>query len=347
MEKNKLPISVLFFIGGYENEIYDKKRVKWLKKSINDLKKQSNDPLEILISISQIVYENKLVKELVETNFTHSNIFISNYYRSPLLNFESLIQHAKQKYICFWSDHDLHHPNYLKELYEVISSNQVSHASSLISAVIPENDNEIKDSHKKLLSPINTSQMGKVKRFDICIKTYIMGSIYGIWEKDLFRNLEMVGNEKFDFLLVVASSLAKGFIFFEASENLFGLRIVIKKTKGKYNNHSMLCPSNIFSPAIYSITNFYRFYISIIQIIENSDLSNSGKVSCILNFENALRGKKNFFGVANLGVRLLIKEFINLITFKSKLHEFLFLLTYSIYAKFLRDKHLNSLMNKN
>ena len=67
MEKNKLPISVLFFIGGYENEIYDRKRIKWLKKSINDLKKQSNDPLEILISISQTVYENKLVKELVET----------------------------------------------------------------------------------------------------------------------------------------------------------------------------------------------------------------------------------------------------------------------------------------
>tara|TARA_B100001248_G_C27367216_1_gene449706 strand:- start:183 stop:1226 length:1044 start_codon:yes stop_codon:yes gene_type:complete len=347
MEKNKLPISVLFFIGGYENEIYDEKRVKWLKKSINDLKKQSNDPSEILISISQTVYKNKLVKELVETNFTHSNIFISNYYRSPLLNFENLIQLAKQKYICFWSDHDLHHPNYLKELFKVISSNQVSHASSLMAAVVPENDNEIKDSHKKILSPINTSKMGKVKRFDICVKSYIMGSFYGIWEKELFKNLEMVGNEKFDYLYVVASSLGKGYIFFEASENLFGLRIVIKKTKGKYSIHSGLCPSNIFSPVIYSITDFYRFYISVIQIIENSNLSNSEKLSCILNFENSLRGKKNFYGVANIGVKLLIKEFINLITFKSKLHEFLFLLTYSIYAKFLRDKNLNSLMNKN
>ena len=121
MEKNKLPISVLLFIGGYENEIYGEKRIKWLKKSINDLKKQSNDPYEILISINKNVYNIKIVKELIDTNFTQSNIFISNFYRSPLLNFESMIQFAKQKYICFWTDHDLHHPNYLEELYKVIS----------------------------------------------------------------------------------------------------------------------------------------------------------------------------------------------------------------------------------
>lgn len=346
MDKKKLPISVLLFIGGYEDEIYDKKRVKWLKKSINDLKIQSIEPSEILISVNQTVYKNKIVKELVETNFSHSNIFSSNFYRSPLLNFECLIQLARQKYICFWSDHDLHHPNFLKDLYQVISSNQVSHVAPIFSGV-PENEDEIKDSHVKVLSTTNTSNMEKVKSFDISMNTYIMGSIYGIWEKKIFKNFEMVGNEKFDFLSVIASSLEKGFIFFEPSENLFGLRIVIKKTKENYSIHSGLCPSNILSPVIYSITDFYRFYISIIQIIENSDLSNSEKVSCILNLENALRGKKNFYGVANIGVKLLIKEFIKLITFKSKLHEFFFLLTYSIYAKFLKDKKLNSLMNKN
>ena len=132
MKKKKVPVSVLFFIGGYKDEIYDEKRIKWLKKSIKDLKEQTNDPLEILISTNQTVYNNKIVKELIDTNFSHSNIFISNFYRSALLNFESLIQLVKQKYICFWSDHDLHHPNFLKEQYKVISSNQVSHASSLI-----------------------------------------------------------------------------------------------------------------------------------------------------------------------------------------------------------------------
>ena len=346
METKKLPISVLFFIGCYENELYDDKRVKYLKKSIKDLKEQTNNPSEILISINQNLYNNKKVKELINTNLSHSKIFISNFYRSPLLNFESLIQFAKQKYICFWSDHDLHHPNFLKELYKVISSNQASHVSSLISG-IPENDNEIKNSHKKYISPINTSKMKKVRRFDIGISSFISGSVYGMWEKDLFKNLIMVGNEYFDWLFVIASSLEKGFIFFESEENLLGLRGKNTKSNDNFGNHAKLCPINILSPKIYSITNFYRFYISIIQIIENSDLSNSEKVSCILNFENALRGEKNFFGVANLGVKLLIKEFINLITFKSKLHEFLFLLTYSINAKFLRDKHLNSLMNKN
>ena len=342
MGKKKLPISVLLLIGGYENEIYDDKRVKWLKRSILDLKEQSNDPLEILVSINKNIYNNKIVKELIDTNFTHSNIFISNFYRSPLLNFECLIQRATQKYICFWTDHDLHNSNFLKDLYHVISSNQVSHVAPIFSGV-PANDDEIKDSHEKILSTIDTSKIGKVKSFKMCVNSYIMGSIYGIWEKNIFKNIDMVGNEKFDFLLVIASSLEKGFIFFEPSKNLFGLRNLGTK-RVKY--HKTILPSNIFSSEIYFKTNFHRFYISILRIIENSCLTNSEKSICILILEKSLKGRNNFFGISKIGTRLLIKEFILLITFKANLHEFLFLLSYSIYANFLKKK-LKLLTNKN
>ena len=174
-----------------------------------------------------------------------------------------------------------------------------------------------------------------------------MGSIYGMWEKDLFKNLEMVGNENFDYLYVIASSLEKGFIFFESEENLFGLRLVIKKSNDNFGNHATLCPRNIFSPKIYFTTSFYRFYISILQIIKNSCLSNEGKVSCILSFENSLKGKNNLRGTPYLGIRLLIKELIRLLTFKTNLHEFLFLLSYSIYASYLKNKTLKLLINKN
>ena len=166
-----------------------------------------------------------------------------------------------------------------------------------------------------------------------------------MWEKDLFKNLEMVGNEYFDWLFVIASSLEKGFIFFESEENLFGLRIVNRENKEKYGIHSRNCPSNIFLQNLFHY-NFFRVYL-IIQIIKNSCLSNSEKIICILIFENKLKEKKKFFGTKKLGIRLLIKEFINLITFKSNFHELLFLLTYSIYAKFLRNKNLKSLKNKN
>ena len=46
------------------------------------------------------------------------------------------------------------------------------------------------------------------------------------------------------------------FPFFEPSENLFGLRYWGGK---RSNNHNTILPGNIFSPRIYSITNFYRF----------------------------------------------------------------------------------------
>ena len=120
MKKIKLPISVLFTIGGYENEIYDKKRIKWLKKSINDLKSQTKYPAEIIVSINKTVSRKKFVKGLIKDNIPNSHIIISNFYRSPILNMEMLIQIAKEKYICFWTDHDFHHPNFIEDLYEQI-----------------------------------------------------------------------------------------------------------------------------------------------------------------------------------------------------------------------------------
>lgn len=340
--KKKLPVSVLFFIGCYKNEIYDKKRIEWLKKSINDLKKQTEDPQEILISTNKTIYKNKIVKELIETNFQDSNFFISNFYRSPLLNFESLIQLANEKYICFWSDHDLHHPNFLKDLYKVISSNQVSHVCPIYSAV-PANEDDIKDSHIKVLSSVNTANMKKVKRFSKCINTQIMGSFYGIWEKDIYKNLEIVGHEKLDFLPILASSLEKGYIYFESSANLFGLRL----TPSNASKHSTICPNNIFSPRVYSISNFYRFYISALQIIDDSSLTNSEKLKCISIFEKSFKARKNLFGASYLGIRLLIKEFILLLTFRTNLHEFLFLFSYSIYANYLRKKKINLINHRN
>ncbi len=272
MIEKQLPVSILFLVGGYSNEKFDNKRITWLKRSLNDLKNQSKEPFEILISLNANVANNKLVKSEIDKVFPKAKTITTNFDRSALLNFEMLMQFAAQKYICFWSDHDLHHPNFLEDTFQEIKLNQATHACPLVS-IVSEDENYINVPNSQIIKEINTTNMKKVEAFNYCLNSFNLGTFYGIWDKTIFKKVSFDGNEKFDWFILVTSSLEKGYVFFKSSAKLLTLRDIVKVPTKGYGNHVKLLPKYILDRQTYLNTQFFRFTISVLFIIKESNLS--------------------------------------------------------------------------
>lgn len=319
---NQSSIAVLLLIGGYPSEVYSSERIGWLEQSLQDLSDQSLKPSEILVSLNSSVSSNKHVINLVKSYLPDSKILSFSLNRSGALNFETLLALSNSEYVCFWSDHDVHSSQFLRECLDHMQDNSAVLCCPLINYIYETGEPYLPKPQS--LQPLNTSTLSKRESLAKAMSSDILGSIYGIWSKKVFEIINIYGHESIDILAVYAASLLGNIVFFESQCS----SLVLRHKVAKVNNHNSLLPSEIMNPSEYMVTRHSRF-LKILKkvIIESSDNENSSS-HLLCTVRNVLSTNKNCYGLRYPGVRFLLKSFVLCLKCRISLGTFILHLIY-------------------
>jgi hypothetical protein len=232
-------LEVLLLIGCYKGEVYGADRASFLKRSLEDLAAQTFKPCGLIVSInSNLGGKSKSIRDMVLTCFPGTLFFESSFDRSAILNFEALVQLSSAEYLCFWSDHDIHHPGFLHSCVQAAESSRCSLVCPEITYFYSDDGSVARaPSCSPYFSSVNFSPSRNLEDF---FKIDSMGAVYGLWRSCDLKRLPFIDLKSLDFLWQAMAQLMAGCAFIGEGSGLLLLR-EYRHSRG--SNHSQLVQS--------------------------------------------------------------------------------------------------------
>jgi hypothetical protein len=225
-------VSVVIPTGGYIGQTYHKSRLDALSRVARDLRSQTYQPSEVIISING--NQNLSFVESVRNLFRHQkNVFIhdSSLSLSAEENFNRAVSFVKTAYFSIWSDHDIHEPSFLEECLACLDSSPGIGLVCPSMDVVDENGQKLNGSSVVPFRIDDTTAFARIKK--VLVRNEL-GLIYGVYRTSVYRKL-LRGCQSFapDVLQVIDLARYSGVAILP--KKLISFRIFTQKTSSRRN----------------------------------------------------------------------------------------------------------------